>query len=207
MTSSCDADLVRAYRAGDKQAGEALVERYYGPVLKFCRSKAPAAAKDIAQQTFMGCFERLEQLRDPAAFRSFVFGVACNQVRKHYRRARVDGDRLDFGSVSSMDLDPTPSRIMAGRAEHRLLLEGLRRIPLDYQMVLELFYWEGMSASDVAEALDMPLGTAKARIRRGKQLLEQALAGLEAPGAVLHSTVSDLESWAKGLRASLLDAP
>ncbi len=205
MPSAHDAELVLAYRSGDKRAGERLVERYYGKVLNFCRSKAPSKAKDVTQRSFLACFERLEHLRDATAFRNFLFGVVCNQLRKHYRESRGEAERLDFGTVSSMDLDPTPSRVMAAQAEQRLLLEGLRRIPLDYQIALELFYWEGMRGSDIAEVLDMPLGTAKARIRRGRQLLEQALGDLQAPGAVLQSTVSDLESWARGLRAVLAE--
>ena len=206
MPSSHDSELVLAYRSGDKRAGEHLVERYYGKVLSFCRSKAPAKATDVTQKSFLACFERLEHLRDPAVFRNFLFGVVCNQLRKHYQDARVEGDRIDFGTVSSVDLDPTPSGVIAAQAEQRLLLEGLRRIPLDYQLVLELFYWEEMRASDIAEVLEVPVGTIKTRIRRGRVLLEQALAELDAPGIVLESTVNDLGSWAQGLRNTLAKA-
>jgi RNA polymerase sigma-70 factor (ECF subfamily) len=198
-----DADLVVAFREGDRRAGEKLVERYYPKVVNFCRSKAPTAANDIAQQSFLGCFERIDKLRDPASFRAFLFGVVCNQVRYHYRRSKAEGDRLDFGSVSSMDLDPTPSRLIAKQAEQRLLLEALRRIPLDYQIVLELFYWQELRAQDIAEVLEQPLGTVKTRIRRGRILLEETLATLEAPGSLLESTTSNLEDWARGLRGQL----
>ena len=203
MSAAQDSELVLAYREGDERAGERLVERYYGKVLSFCRSKAPSNAKDVTQRSFLACFERLEHLRDPSAFRKFLFGVVCNQLRKHYRDSRSEGERLDFGSVSSIDLDPTPSRVMAARAEQRLLLEGFRRIPLEHQIVLELFYWEDMRGSDIAEVLSIPLGTVKDRIRRGRKLLEKALTELDAPGVVLESTVSDLSSWARGLRESL----
>ena len=206
MSSKQDAELIAALRAGDRKAGQVLVERYYPKVLNFCRSKAPSAANDIAQKSFLGVFERLDKLRDPANFRGFLFGVVCNQVRMHYRRNRVEGERLDFGTVTSMDLDPSPSRIMTEKAEHRVLLEGLRRIPLEYQMVLELHYWENMRGQDIAEALDLPLGTVKTRIRRGRQLLEAAITEVEAPGQLLESTKTNLDDWARGLRKSI-DTP
>ncbi|MCA9662440.1 MAG: sigma-70 family RNA polymerase sigma factor [Myxococcales bacterium] len=199
-----DRELVEAYMAGDRGAGKQLVDRYYGRVLGFFRNKAPAASNDLAQRTFLGCFEALGRLRDRSRFRSFLFAVACNQLRKHYRGKRRDGDHLDFTHVSAADLDPSPSGVIAERQEQRLLLEGLRRIPLDYQIVLELVYWEEMTAADVAATLDLPLGTAKTRIRRGRQLLEHALAELGSAGDVLTATISDLEGWAAGLRGQAL---
>lgn len=60
-----------------------------------------------------------------------------------------------------------------------------------------------MRAADVAEILELPLGTAKTRIRRGKQLLAEAIEGLDAPGNVLKSTLSDLDDWAQRLREQL----
>ena len=207
MGSSLDAELVTAYRNGNKRAGEQLADRYFGRVLNFCRSKAPSAATDIAQHSFMACFAGLDKLRDPASFRSFLFAIVCNQIRMHYRRGRVEGERLDFGTVSSADLDPSPSQIIARGAEQRLLLAGLRRIPMQYQIVLELFYWEEMRAQDIAEVLEIPLGTAKTRILRGRELLQEALAKLDAPGSVLESTVTNLEDWARRLRDDNANAP
>ena len=70
-------------------------------------------------------------------------------------------------------------------------------------MVLELYYWENMTAKDIGDVLEIPEGTARTRIRRAKQLLETQLAALAASPALLHSTVSDLESWAVKLRDAL----
>lgn len=197
-----DAALIEAFRAGDKRAGSAIVDKYYGRVLGFFRNKAPSHANDLAQRTFLGCFEGLGRLRDIAKFRSFLFAVAANQLRKHYRTRKSENDNLDFGTVSAVDLDPSPSKIAAGREEQRLLLEALRRIPLDYQMVLELFYWEQMTAAEIGETLELALGTAKTRIRRGRQLLEKALTELAQPGTpALQATLSDLDGWAAKLRA------
>lgn len=199
-----DAELVESLRAGERRAGEQLVDRYYGHILRFFRNKAPAAANDLAQRTFLGCIEGLERLRDGAKFRSFLFAVACNQLRKHYRQYRIEGEQLDFGTVSAVDLDPSPSRVIAERDEQQVLLVALRKIPVEYQIVLELVYWEDMTAVEIAEALELPLGTAKTRIRRGRQLLEEALA--EVGGAALQSTLSDLDGWARSLRDGLREA-
>jgi RNA polymerase sigma-70 factor (ECF subfamily) len=197
-----DAELVSGLRAGERRAGESLIDRYYGRVLRFFHNKAPSAANDLAQRTFLGCFEGLARLRDDSKFRAFLFAIACNQLRKHYRHDRIEGEQIDFGTVSAVDLDPSPSGVVAERDEQRVLLAALRRIPVEYQIVLELAYWEDMTAVEIADVLELPLGTAKTRIRRGRQLLEAALAEVGA-GATLTSTLSDLDAWARSLRDGL----
>ncbi len=199
-----DAELVEAFRAGDELAGEALVDKYYGRILGFFRNKVPSRCNDLAQRTFLGCFEGLDRLREPSRFRSFLFGVASNQLRKHYERDRRDDQMLDSGSVSSADLDASPSQIVADREQERLLLEGLRNIPLQHQIVLELSYWEGMTAAEIAQALEIPLGTAKTRLRAGRQQLAAAIAQFDDDAAVLESTVTRLDDWADGLRARVI---
>ena len=74
---------------------------------------------------------------------------------------------------------------------------------MDSQIALELHYWEGMTGAQIAEVLDIPLGTAKTRLRRARQLLEDELAKFSAGTLVAANTHSDLDAWARGLRDRL----
>ena len=65
----------------------------------------------------------------------------------------------------------TASAEAAQHEEQRLLLEALRRIPLDLQIAIELHYWEGMSGPDLAQVLDIPEGTVRSRLRRAREPL------------------------------------
>lgn len=203
---STDAELVRAWRAGDKNAGETLFERYYDSIARFFYNKAGDHSADLIQRTFLACVEGLSRMRDNMRFRSYLFGIAHNLLRKYYRDKARRGVNLDFDEVSVHDLSPSPSRVLAVSQEQRLLLEALRRIPLSYQVVIELFYWENMSAHEIAEVLDIPLGTAKTRIRRGRQLVDQELTEISDSKELLHSTLSDLAGWAAKLRTELAPA-
>ena len=91
--------------------------------------------------------------------------------------------------------------MLAGTQEQRLLLEGLRRTPLDSQVVLELYYWERLSGRELGEVLGIPEDTARSRIRRAKDLLHRALRSIEESPEVLQSTMEDLEGWAAKIRA------
>lgn len=194
---SDDATLVQAWRSGDKQAGAQLFDRYYPAVARFFRNKVGPQSADLIQATFLACFEGLERMHS-TNFRSYVFAIACNMLRKHFRaRGR---SRIDFGSVSVYDLDPSPSSVIAANQRQRQLLEALRRIPVEMQIVLELFYWESMTAANIAEVLEIPVGTAKTRIRRARQLLHEQMQQLEQEGVASTCTVEDIDAWARGLQ-------
>ena len=128
---------------------------------------------------------------------------ASDKVRVHYRGKKKDGEAPDFSTMSVLDLAPTPSQAHALGDEQRIVLEGLRRIPLEYQTALELFYWEELPVVELAEVLDVPVGTVKTRLRRGRQLLEQKIGELAASSERLQTTLTNLDEWAKSLREKL----
>ncbi len=199
-----DAALLETWAAGDKLAGEQLFERHFDAVARFFRNKlaADASHEDLIQMTFLGCFEARDRFRADASFRTFLFAIARNQLGKYWRtRSR---DRVDLQTVSIHDLDASPSAAIAKDQDQQLLLIALRRIPLDSQVALELHYWESLTADEIAAVLDLPLGTAKTRLRRAKQLLEGELRLVLAGQHGSARTESGLETWARDLRASVL---
>ncbi|MEZ4383345.1 MAG: sigma-70 family RNA polymerase sigma factor [Nannocystaceae bacterium] len=186
-----DGTLVEALRRGDRRGGESLVDRYYGRVLRFFANKAPAAADELARRTFLACFEGLGDLRDPEGFRVFLFAIACDHLRAHYRRGLEGGGALDLGACRALDFDASPGRIEGEGAEHRELLAALRRIPAAAQVLLELAYWEALSAAELAQVLAIPVDAVEARLRRAHGLLGRELGGeVEAGDA---DALADLE--------------
>jgi RNA polymerase sigma-70 factor (ECF subfamily) len=196
-----DVELVDAWRTGDRSAGEALFERHYDAVARFFQNKVGEAASDLIQRTFLACCEGSNRFRGDTNFRSYLFAIAYRLMCKHFDEQRRD--RLDFDSVSAHDLSPGATEVVAQRQEQRLVLEALRRIPLEHQVLLELHYWEQMTAAEAAAVLGIPLGTAKTRLRRARELLEARLAELASSPELLASTVANLEAWAQAIRDQL----
>lgn len=195
-----DRELLMAWRRGNEDAGVELFERHYERVSRFFRNKASEHAPDLVQRTFLVCLETRGRIREGTSFRCYLFGVARNVLFEHYRKRRRESDRLDFTERSVMDIAPTPTSLLAREQESQILLQALRQIPIESQLILELYYWESMRARDIAAVLAVPEGTARTRIRRAKQLLERELEALARSPQVLQSTVSNLEGWARKLR-------
>lgn len=201
---SNDVELLDAWKTGDRKAGAALFERHYPGVLRFFHNKAGDQGKDLIQRTFLRCFEARDRIEPGSNFRAYLFGVARNVLLEHFRSVKRDGERLDEMLTTAADVAPlpTPSSVLSRKREVRLLLEALRRIPIELQMALELYYWEHMSASEIADAFGVPEGTIRTRLRRARQLLEREIAAIASP-AELHSTLSGLEGWAAQIRGEM----
>lgn len=196
-----DATLLRSWQAGDQHAGSTLFSRHYTSIYRFFLSKMPEAAEDLVQRTFLGCLEAADRFRGDASVRTFLFGIAHNTLRHHLRGRHRSEQPLDSGIVSAAELAPGPATALGRKQEQRLLLRALRHIPLDYQVVLELHYWEQCSATQIAEITDLPVGTIKTRIRRGRQLLHDEIARLAETPELCTSTLGDFEEWIRALPA------
>lgn len=199
-TQTPDFELLHAWRAGDRRAGGVLIDRYHALLYRFFRNKAADVVEDLVQRTFLICVERRDEIRDAASFRAYLLAIARSELVRHFRHHGRRKRVFDPLSASAADLSPTPSRILAARQEQRILLEGLRRIPLPFQVALELYYWERATAPELAQVLDVPIGTVRSRLRRAKQLLRQEIERVEASVAVRTETLSNLDAWAASLR-------
>ena len=125
---SGDVELLEAWQGGDRAAGKELFERYYALLVRFFANKIGGDPMDLVQETFLGCVAGQTRLRDRRNFRSFLFGIAYNQLRKYYERQRAHQERVDPSSDSVADLAPGPSSLLTEGAEQKLLLDALRRI-------------------------------------------------------------------------------
>lgn len=195
-----DLELLDAWRAGDSRAGSDLFDRYVAPIHGFFDGKVPDhVVDDLVQRAFLACAEARERFVEGTTFRAYVFAVARNVLYGHYRRHYARPE-LDTALTSIADIEPSPSQIVAARAEHTLLLSALRQIPLDLQLVLELHYWEELTTNELAYALEIPQGTVKSRLRRAREALIEQMQSLPATPELLANTTDDLEAWARSLR-------
>lgn len=197
-----DAQLVKDWAAGDQRAGYELYRRHASAVVRFFRNKvAEKDVDDLLQTTFMKCFEHAGRYDPEASFRGFLLGFARNLLLHHYRSWARKGEKIDFGVTSVKELGVSPSGFVAKREDEQRLLMALRSLPLEHQILLELFYWENMDGKAIAQMYEAPEGTIRTRLRRARQLLQKALEQLTG------APVDDMgiQTWARDIRARIPD--
>ena len=185
-------------------AGNALFERHFDGVFRFFRNKVSDGADDLVQQTFLACLQSRDRFRGDASFRTYLFTAARSKLYNFFERQRREGDALDYGVTSCADLGVSPSGLMARDEQQRLLLTALRSLPVDIQITLELFYFEQFRGPDLAAILEVPEGTVRSRLRRGRDMLRERLDALANDPAAATSTMTNLEAWAQSLREDVL---
>ncbi|MCH9684095.1 MAG: sigma-70 family RNA polymerase sigma factor [Deltaproteobacteria bacterium] len=202
-----DIELLEAWRGGDQRAGSRLLDRRTREITWFFRNKVfdEADVPDLVSQTFLGCVHARDRFEGSASFRYFVYSIAHNVLRQYLRtKAKRRREQLDFATVCVHELDPSSmSSIQMQRQELRAFVEGLRRVPVEHQVVLELKYFENLTGPQIAELLGVPEGTVRTRLRRGLERLrsrvdeELTRVDREREG----STGEELEAWAAQVRA------
>ena len=205
MEQSEDGALLQRWRVGDAAAGQVLVQRHMAVLYRFFRTKVDRDVDELIQRTWLALLEAKAPFRGDSLFRTFLLGFARMKLLERFRTERREGERLDWGSVSVADLGVSPSRWIADREEHRLLLQALRRIAFDHQVALELYYFESLDSRQIAEVLGVSPNTMRSRLGRARAALLSMLRTLEADGAALESTAAELDDWARSLKA-IVDA-
>jgi RNA polymerase sigma factor (sigma-70 family) len=176
-----DLALLAQWRDGDARAGEELFERHYDDVRRFFEHKVGPEGEELVQRTFLGCLESRDQFRGEASFRTYLFSIARHLLFAHLRGARKAA-QIDFNLTSLADLGTSPTSRVNREQRRARLIEALRGLPLEQQLLLELHYWHDMDAAALAGVFEVPDGTIRVRLSRARAALRGKLAGI-APDA------------------------
>ena len=198
-----DHELLARWQGGDKRAGQELFHRYYDRIERFFLTKISVGVEDLVQETFIGCLKGHHRLRDPTKFGHYLFRIAYNVLNSHLRHLYKRNEEWRDDSLSMADITPGPVTILTEREQERLLLMALRRIPWQLQVILELHYWEEKTMADIADIVDIKVGTVKSRMKRARELLSEAIRSLDSSPELLESTVSNLDDWVVSCRELL----
>jgi len=162
-----DAALVRAARDGDVASFEALYGRY-APVVHAILLGRLAAAEvdDVVQEVFITAFQKLQSLREPAAFAGWIVRIARNRAEDARRHVleRMELDRT-YGRRANQE-----DALEAARA-----LAAIRALPRAYRETLMLRLVEGMSGPEIAQRTGLSAGSVRVNLHRGMRLLRAAL--------------------------------
>lgn len=197
-----DHDLLEAWRGGDRAAGDLLIDRHFPALFGFFgRRCGDTEVEDLVQESLFECVRSAPNQRS-SSFRAFLFGVAHNVLRRHYERLTRRRAR-DGGGVSSLVQDSSvrsPSSHVWHGQESKLLLQALRSLSIDDQLLLEWTYWEELRSGEIAEILGIPAGTVRTRQLHARRRLRAAIKRLATSPALAAATLGSLDTWIAEMR-------
>jgi RNA polymerase sigma-70 factor (ECF subfamily) len=141
----------------------------YRYAYRLCGSAADA--EDLTQQTFLVAQSKLDQVREPERRRAWLFAVLRNAWLKSRRRS----DARPAGNGTGELLEQLPDREIPDEIDRERLQAALDELPDDFKLVLLMFYFEACSYQEIAQRLEIPLGTVMSRLSRAKGHLRARL--------------------------------
>ena len=158
----------------DLRDPQALIRRYYGPVLSLVRRLVgDADARDAAQETFARAIARLRDYDPSRPFRVWLFAIAANHVRDLLRRKRAAPLDADVeAEIPDLTLPEDPALLAEDR---RALLAAVDRLPPDLRVVVLLHFQQDLPPRDVAQVLGITPNAARIRLYRALRALRKEL--------------------------------
>lgn len=183
-----DAALLGAWCDGDDEAGDLLLQRVFPRVHRFLFNKIGDDTGEVLQQTMLACVEHRDQMRECVNFDAYLLRMARNKLYDFLRKRERSPEVLPGELPSVESMGTSPASLVGRQAREAHVLATLRALPLDLQVVLELHYWSECSTQEIADVLEVPVGTVKSRLRRAREKFETR--ARRADGAALLDLLS-----------------
>lgn len=192
LIRSTDHELVAFARTGSEKAYRELLDRYQRPVFSviYRMVRDRELAEDIAQETFVRVFNNIEKYNPKYKFSSWIFKIASNLAIDTMRKKKLDTVSLDGSRYARTDEEIASSRLALASEEEdpeELLLakelgseieKAIGSLRIEYRTAIVLRHVEGRPYEEIAEIMDIPLGTVKTYIHRARNELRKHLAHL-----------------------------
>lgn len=181
--------LIAEAQDGSVRAFELLISAHLPQVRRFARAfaRSDADADDLAQDALVKVYKSLRSFRFQSTFKTWLYALVRNvfldAVRSRSGRERSLEDPLPEGHAQVPSGAESADEGLARAEERRRMWYALRGLPPEFRTVVVLFDVEGHTYEEVAAIENVPMGTVKSRLSRGRALLKELLAGERAPEA------------------------
>ena len=175
---AAEAELLVRARRGDLAAFEQVVERHQRRVYAIARRivRRHDVADDVAQEAFIRAYQALDRFDPTRPFGPWIGRIAANLAVNHVRSPEAREDPLPEGHLETPSVADGPLDAVLESESRRLLAAALERLPAEQRAVFVLRAVEELSYREIAEALDISIGTVMSRLFRAREKLRQALA-------------------------------
>jgi RNA polymerase sigma-70 factor (ECF subfamily) len=179
MQAVNERELVERCRSGDEGAFQELIDRYKDLVFALIARTVQdrSRAEDLAQEVFLRIHRGLPYFRGEARLSTWIYRIVANVCVQEQTRPRAPGASVSLDDARTSErVVPSAADRQFGDLELRDRLEkAISRLPANYRLLIAAHYLDGVQYDDLAEALELPIGTVKTQLFRAKQQLRRLL--------------------------------
>jgi RNA polymerase sigma-70 factor (ECF subfamily) len=186
-----EAEIITELRDGSEAAFDWLVTYYHAPVYAVISGilRNPNDAADVTQEVFLKAFRGIRAFRHGSSLKTWLYRIAVRESLNYRRwfwrhlrfQSSLDEEQQDAG-IEFEDSGSSPFDEFASHEIQQTVQQALGEVPAVFRAAVILRDLEGLSYEDVAEVLDVSVGTVKSRILRGRRILREILEPVLAPG-------------------------
>ncbi|MBE6423978.1 RNA polymerase sigma factor RpoE [Succinivibrio dextrinosolvens] len=183
--ASSDEALVKRVQQGDVNAYNILVIKYQHKVAqiisKFVGNSADV--NDVAQEAFIKAYKAINNFRGESSFYTWLYRIVVNSAKTYLesnskRKNHIDVDSEEFQSIDAQGVltsKESPDKIIESQELQQVILSAMKELPEELRQAIMLREVEGMSYEDMADLLQIPIGTVRSRIFRARQFIEERM--------------------------------
>lgn len=163
---------------------EDFLEQHGGEVLSFCKylTNRKEEAEDLCQDTFVKGYELMDRIEDASHAKKFFLSIAVglwkNRKRKFAWRQRLMEEKVlpcTSGDIELAERQEDPQQQAIQREQREIVRDCVNRLPEKSRMVILLYYTEGFTEKEIAEIMEIPVGTVKSRLYHARKKLQSML--------------------------------
>ena len=160
---------------------ENIIELYKGRVFNMLYKILPdkSIIEDVAQEVFIRIYKGLPYFREKSKFTTWLYRIVHNVAISELRKKRPQhSDDIEIDKLVSFSNETDQVKLLTEKQIKEKIDSALNLLPENFRTVLILYYMEELSYNDIAETLDLPIGTVKTYLFRGKKMLRHILKNL-----------------------------
>ncbi|MFQ6084199.1 MAG: RNA polymerase sigma factor [Candidatus Aminicenantia bacterium] len=171
--------FLRRLKEGDEEAFEELIDKFQGKIFSLINLMVSQSSitEDLAQEVFLRIFKGIPYFREESKLSTWIYRITYNvclaEIEKHRKSLFIiQNERLEKSPDNlNISLDKQIEKIDFENKIRKIL----DLLPVNYKIVLILFYWQELSYQEIAETMKIPMGTVKTYLYRAKNLLKQKI--------------------------------
>jgi RNA polymerase sigma-70 factor (ECF subfamily) len=175
-----EAQLLQRSLSGDAAAIQSIVQAYQQDIFRLALAilEDPVDAEEVMQDTFVAAFKALDTYRGSASLKTWLLSIAINDSRKKLRKRKSLGRLMRaMHSLFQMGQGPAqPEEIVIRREARTAVQKAVDTLDEKHRLPILLFYEQNLAVTEIAQALDIPIGTVLSRLHTARERLRNALA-------------------------------